>query len=244
MSASPAQSPVLLPRPTPQCPPRVTARTASKSAFSVPRHQLPPIIPERKSYSSARSIHSVSDTSSVMSMPLMTPPDASHYQNHTQYPLPTIYQSQSQPHLPASDHRYPVSIHQRTSSMAYHAQTMPRHSEDDSPFAYSVDGANVSRPAMNALRSSAKTRSLTHSLPNVLTCYQSALPGLLFRLYAHFVLEQRSLPPFACQRAATAVCWPPRCPTWSLAWLSSRPIAQEKLAPPSATAGATRKISR
>lgn len=136
-------------------PPRVSSRCASINSSSTSMHPgssvySAPRLPHRQSYSSARSIHSMSDSSSVISLPLPTPPDS--------------HQGQVVPHLHApvferrgtsltySD-RYDRSHHQQTSRPAPAHETVspttiafgasgevrPHHESDDSPFAYNIE---------------------------------------------------------------------------------------------------------
>lgn len=167
-SLSSMRSPPSLP------PPQVGMRTASKSRGSLPRSQVSG--GAKSGYSSGQSIHSSSDSSSIASFPLMTPPDAHSYQHHTQFPLPSMHnmhrdeeQQQQQQQRGRQAQPPPVQqIHQRTSSMQnnhdqhqlhqhlqqLHQQRQQEHrrqqqlvrgGEDDSPFAYTVDPAGVSR---------------------------------------------------------------------------------------------------
>ncbi|CAO1618602.1 unnamed protein product [Parajaminaea phylloscopi] len=177
IDSSPLHSPY--PRPArPTSPPRVNPRSASKNCLSVPCQPQGvsavsglPWVAHRQSTSSARSIHSVSDSSSVISLPLPTPPDPFHTQVHPPFSSYTMHSSaiKQEPerlaHIDPATYPSPDMVRGGTHHVlaGLHAPHMsspvpfadmrdaprdrgafaPAHG-DDSPFAYTLDSIPAS----------------------------------------------------------------------------------------------------
>lgn len=164
LAASPAHSPSLLDnsssssnwpssaQPSPSVAPHARLPHAPRASYGGPQLQqlssTTPSLPHRHSYSSmsARSVPSVSDGSSVLSIPVSTPDEHGHLYHH---PTP-VYHS-----------RAPSPFHQE-------------HSRDDNPFAYSVEvvepsTASSSRSSLPYIESSQRQvyggHSTTHPWP-------------------------------------------------------------------------------